>query len=134
MSIPLSRPPAREAGPELLILARWEEFTSWFLDHTGRWPKSARFTLTQRVENHALDVTEMLVVARYQPRRRRRLLDEINLRLERMRFLLRIARQGNVMPKQGFERAMKSVDEAGRMLHGWREFLSSKPRDRRRTP
>jgi hypothetical protein len=47
--VPLDRPAAKEAGPELLVLARWEEFTGWLLDHTGRWPKSARFTLTQRV-------------------------------------------------------------------------------------
>ncbi|MGK0205739.1 MAG: hypothetical protein ACI9S9_004831, partial [Planctomycetota bacterium] len=53
--------------------------------------KAARFTLTQRLENHALDVTEMLVQARYEPRQRGSLLKAINLRLERMRFLCRIA-------------------------------------------
>jgi hypothetical protein len=64
MSYLSDRPPAREAGPELLVLQRWEEFTGWLLAHTARWPKSARFTLCQRVQNHALDVTELLVVAR----------------------------------------------------------------------
>jgi hypothetical protein len=39
----------------------------WLLDHCAKWPKSARFTLTQRIENHALDVTEQLVLARYEP-------------------------------------------------------------------
>ena len=66
------RPPAREAGPELLVLANWEEFTGWLLEHTVRWPKSARFTLCQRVQNHALDVIELLVVARYEPKERHR--------------------------------------------------------------
>jgi hypothetical protein len=50
-----------------LVLAKWEEFTGWLLDHCAKWPKSARFTLTQRIENHALDVTEQLVLARYEP-------------------------------------------------------------------
>ena len=58
MSFPLDRPPATEAGPELLVQQKWETFTAWFLNHTARWPKAARFTLTQRLENHALDVTE----------------------------------------------------------------------------
>ncbi len=123
---PLDRPAAKKAGPELLVLSRWEEFTGWLLDHTGRWPKSARFTLTQRIENHALDVTEMLVVARYDPRKRRNLLERTNLLLERMRFLFRIARKGNVMPKRGFEVAMRGVDETGRMLHGWRKSLEER--------
>jgi len=108
------------------VLSRWEEFTGWLLDQTARWPKSARFTLTQRVENHALDVTEMLVLARYDPRERRSLLCRVNLLFERMRFLFRIARRGNVMPRRGFEVAMRGVDETGRMIHGWRKALEAR--------
>lgn len=58
-----ARPPAREAGAELLVLARWEEHAAWLLQHTARWPKSARFTLCRRVQDHALEVAELLVVA-----------------------------------------------------------------------
>jgi hypothetical protein len=67
---PRDRPRPREAGPGLLVLAHWEAFVPWLLEHCGRWPRSARFSLTQRLENHALDVLELLVVARYQPRHR----------------------------------------------------------------
>jgi len=95
MSLPLDRPPAAEAGPELLVLQKWETFVGWFLHHTGKWPKHARFTLTQRLENHALDVTELLVQARYEPKQRANLLRTVNLRLERMRFLCRIATSAN---------------------------------------
>jgi len=120
MTIPLDRPPASQAGPELLVLQKWEAFVSWLLNHTMRWPKAARFTLTQRLDNHALDVTEMLVQARYTPRSRSRLLGEVNLRLERMRFLGRLARDAKIEHNKGFETMMRHIDEAGRMLHGWR--------------
>jgi hypothetical protein len=106
-----------------LVLAKWEEFTGWLLDHCAKWPKSARFTLTQRVENHALDIVERLVIARYEPATRIKALRKINLRLERMRFLIRIAQDQRVMPKAGFETAMRNIDEAGRMIHGWRQSL-----------
>jgi len=121
VSTPFDRPPPRKAGPELLVLQKWEAFLGWLLDHTAKWPKAARFTLTQRVENHALDVLELLVVARYEPGSRRRSLREANLLLERMRHLCRIAKDARVMPRKGFESAMRSVDEAGRMVHGWRQ-------------
>lgn len=85
------RPPAREAGVELLCLQKWEETAGWLVEHTAKWPKSARFSLVQKVDNHALEVLEMLVVARYEPGMRRKTLREVNLRLERLRFLLRIA-------------------------------------------
>ncbi len=120
MTVPASRPPAREAPPELLVLARFEEFTAWLLERTARWPKSARFTLTQRIENLALDVVEDLVVARYQRAGRKARLDTANLRLERMRHLLRLAKGARICPARTFESAMRGLDETGRMLHGWR--------------
>ncbi len=128
MTLPLDRPPAVEAGSELLVLQKWEETTGWLLNHTARWPKAARFTLTQRVDAHALDIVEMLVQARYAPGLRRRLLPEINLRLERMRFLLRVARDSKVETPVGFEGAMRRFDEVGRMLHGWRQAIGERPR------
>ncbi|MBI4602810.1 MAG: diversity-generating retroelement protein Avd [Planctomycetes bacterium] len=117
-----SRGPQR-AGEELLVLQKWEEFTSWLLLHTAKWPKSCRFTLAQRLENHALDIVEALVSARYDPRGRLQILREVNLRLERMRFLFRIARDRGLPSARSFEAAMRAIDEAGRMLHGWRQTL-----------
>jgi hypothetical protein len=112
-----------EASPDLLVLRRWEEHTTWILEATNRWPKSMRFTLTQRIQQHALDVIEMLVQARYEPLLRQDLLHETNLRLERMRHIFRCARDLEVCPAKGFERAMMGIDEVGRMVHGWRKGL-----------
>ncbi|MCH9682707.1 MAG: four helix bundle protein [Deltaproteobacteria bacterium] len=126
------RPRAREAGPELLVLARWEAFVPWLLGTCGRWPRSVRFTLTQRLENHALDVLELLVVARYQPRQRAGSLLRANLTLERMRFLCRIARARACMSARAFDKAMHDIDETGRMLHGWRQHARQQPPRQRR--
>ena len=117
---PAPRPRAREAGAELRVLAHWEAFVPWLLDGCGRWPRSVRFSLTQRLENRALDVLELLVVARYQPRERAANLRQANLLLERMRFLCRVARARSIMSARAFEKASRDIDEAGRMLHGWR--------------
>lgn len=126
MSAPLGRPGAREATTDLLVAQHWERFTGWLLDHTRKWPKSARFTLAQRVENLALDVVEGLVVSRYEPRERERSLRQVNLCMERMRFLCRVARDAQVMPTRGFEAAMRGLDEAGRMIHGWRMTIDAR--------
>ena len=112
---------AKEAGPELLVLAKWEDFLGWLLPHTGRWPKVHRFTLCRRVQEHGLDIAELLVQARYDRGLRPEALAEVNRRLERMRLLCRLARAIGVMPKRGFETAMRGIDETGRMVHGWRQ-------------
>jgi hypothetical protein len=124
--IPLERPPPRKAGPDLLVLQKWEDFCAWLLQHTGRWPKHARFTFAQRVENHALDIAELLVIAKYERAQRRDALYRVNLKLERLRHLFRLAKAAGVMPNRGFESALRGVDEAGRMVHGWRERLKGR--------
>jgi hypothetical protein len=125
--IPVFKQKATKAGPELLVLAKWEEFTSWFLARTARWPKTVRFTLTQRLENNCLDIAEQLVIARYDRRQRPKQLKDINLSLERIRLLLRLSRQRQVMANKSFESAMRQIDEVGRMIHGWRQsFLKTK--------
>lgn len=123
MSAPPTHEP-RQAAPELLILQRWEELTAWLLEHTARWPKSHRHTFAQRVQNLALDITELLIEARYERGPRPTLLRRANLALERMRFLMRLAHRAHVMPARGFETAMRGIDETGRMLHGWRQAVS----------
>lgn len=125
MTVPPTRPRPREAGSELLVLAHWEAFVPWLLDCCARWPRSARFSLTQRLEGLALDVLELLVVARYEPRQRAASLRQANLLLERMRFLCRVGRARGFLSVRAFDKAMSDVDEAGRMIHGWRQRSSA---------
>jgi len=49
-------------------------------------------------------------------------------RLERMRFLLRVARDSRVENAGGFEGAVRRIDEVGRMVHGWRVAIGERPR------
>ena len=44
---------------ELLIFVKWIEFLKWFLPALEKFPKKSRFTITNRVENIALDIVEL---------------------------------------------------------------------------
>lgn len=116
----------RPAKTELIVLNQWHEFTGWFLTRTARWPKAIRFTLTQRLENHCLDIIEQLTIARYDRAQRSSQLKDINLKLERMRLLLRLAKQRQALPNKSFESAMREIDEVGRSLYQWRQTLSKR--------
>lgn len=123
MSSALDRPEPRPAPAELIVLQHAEATAAWIVQRTARWPKSLRHTLTQRIENHMLDVLEAIVIARYEPRGRLARLDVANLLLERMRFLLRIVRASGGCPGAVIDGALLRLDEVGRMLHGWRATL-----------
>lgn len=109
-------PEARPA--ELPVFARWLELVDWLLAATGRFPKHARFPFAQRIENLALDVVEDLVEARY-TRQRQPILRRANLRLEKLRVLVRLAHGRRYLATSGYEHAARGLDEVGRMLGGW---------------
>ena len=106
-------------APEVpVVFAHWERFATWLFERTAGFPRRLRHSLTQRIEQRTLDVHEALVEARY-GRGRVAALERANLDLERLRLLLRMARDLNALPRGSAEHAFAQVDEAGRMVGGW---------------
>ena len=103
---------------ELPIFSRWMQFLEWLLPATEKFPKRVRFTFADRINNLALDIVEDLVEARYS-RDKQHHLQRINLRLEKLRMLLRLCHRLKYLPHQGYEHAMRALNEIGRMLGGW---------------
>lgn len=105
-------------GGELPIFAKWLEFLKWLLPTLEKFPKKVRFTITNRLENMALDVAELMVEARYSGEKRGPL-KRINLQLEKMRVLFRIAHHAKVCPTRPYHFASQKINEVGVMLGGW---------------
>jgi hypothetical protein len=103
---------------EPAIFTRWMEFLEWLLPATEKFPKRVRFTFADRINNLALDIVEDLVEARYS-RDKRLLLQRVNLRLEKLRILLRLCHRLKYLSNRGYEHASRSLNEVGRMLGGW---------------
>lgn len=107
-----------EAEEDLPIFIKWTEFIEWLFPHTEKFPKRARFTLALRLENLALDIIEDLVEARYTSDKRA-ILRRINLRLEKMRILLRLAHGFRYLSTRSYEFAARTLNQVGSMIGGW---------------
>jgi hypothetical protein len=103
---------------ELPIFSRWMQFLEWLLPATERFPKRVRFTFAERINNLALDIAEDLVEARYR-KDKEPVLRRINLRLEKLRILLRLCHRLKYLSHQGYAHAARELHEVGRMLGGW---------------
>ncbi len=103
---------------ELSILIKWMEFLKWLLSTTEKFPKRVRFTFADRINNLALDMVEDLTEAQY-THQKRAVLQRVNLRLEKLRILLRISCEQKYLSYKAYEHAMRSVNEVGKMLGGW---------------
>lgn len=100
------------------LFVHWTKFLKWLLPKTGGFPRSIRFTFTQRIDNLALDVLEDIIAAQYDPHRRAQL-RRISLNIDKLRILLRICHDLAYLDHRGYEVASRELAEAGRMTGGW---------------
>ena len=103
---------------DLILFERWMEMTKWLLERTARFPKRLRQSLTNRLENTALEVLEGVTTAAYR-RERKVILMEINDGLNRLRVLMRLSHELRLLSDGQYEEAARRIDEAGRILGGW---------------
>jgi hypothetical protein len=107
------------SGP--VLIAHWEQLIDDLLDRTARFPKVVRFTFAARIENLALDILEALVEAQYATGRTKQdALRRADGALARLRVLLRLSHRRQYLDNGGYEHVSRALDEAGRMLGGWR--------------
>jgi hypothetical protein len=100
------------------LFNHWILTLDWLMDLAERMPKHLRFSLSQRLLEHSLDVAELIVSVIYS-KSRKPLLAEINRRLELLRILLRICYRRKLISARQYEYISMEIDKAGKMCGGW---------------
>jgi len=90
----------------------------WMLPKIANFPKDQRFLLADRIERILLDILEMLIEAVYS-KRKREILIRVNLKLDVLRFMMRIAKDMKYVSVKGYDFFCQSVLEIGKMVGGW---------------
>ncbi|NQV23767.1 MAG: four helix bundle protein [Rhodopirellula sp.] len=79
---------------ELVVITKTYDLILWSCNHTGRFPRQHRFVLGERLERSLYDLLDTLIQAKYS-RERTPLLNDANLKLEILRFQIRLAKDLN---------------------------------------
>ena len=103
---------------ELLVITKTYDLILWSCNHTGRFPRQHRFVLGERLERTLYDLLETLIQAKYS-RDRKPLLDDANLKLEILRFQMRLAKDLQCLQVKSYGFAAKQIDEIGKFVGGW---------------
>ena len=112
----------------LLVIDRTYELVKWFLGRLSKFPRSHRYGLGQRIEQHLYTVFEGLIQAQYSPPAEKvPVLSRVNLELEVLRMLSRLAHELALLPHNSYEYASREIDEVGRMVGGWLKQQRQKP-------
>ena len=92
----------------------------WILGAVEKFPRSQKFLLGDRIQTAALDLLLALVEATY-THDRAALLRSAQLHIEKMRFLFRLANRAGIVSLKSYEHAVRTLDEIGRGVGGWRK-------------
>ena len=93
--------------------------TLWLVPAVEQFPRRQKFLLGDRIQSTAIASLESLTEATF-TRRRERLLDRVNLDIDRLRLLLRLAKDLHCLDRRRYEYAARRLDEVGRLVGGWR--------------
>ena len=97
----------------------------WFLPKLAKFPKDQRFLLGDRIEKNLLDILELLIEAVYS-REKKEILKKANLKLESLRFVVRITKDMKYITVKRYDYFCGLVIEIGRMIGGWKKSLKAK--------
>ena len=108
----------RDDAPQ--AVQRAYDFVLWLVKKVENFPRSYRFTVGERLTATALDLLTALVEAAYS-RKKEPLLDTASQKVNTTRFLLRLARDLQLLSQDSWGFSAESLDEVGRMVGGWRK-------------
>jgi hypothetical protein len=105
------------------IFTRTSDFLLWLLEHTGKYPKSERFRMAKRLEDSAFQFYETLIKATRSRDRKRDLLMDADLELEKLRLYIRMAQARKLTSQSQYHFAAEALVEIGKLLGGWLKSL-----------
>lgn len=107
------------------LFEHWYKTTNWILDRCERMPRDVRFTVSQRISDLSLQVTEHIIEAIY---RKDKLasLQSINMCLEKLRLFFRLCHDRKYISINQFEFISRAINEAGKMCGGWLKKIQQK--------
>ncbi|MBN2788856.1 MAG: diversity-generating retroelement protein Avd [Candidatus Delongbacteria bacterium] len=103
---------------EITILPKLYDLMLWYSDKFAKYPKKYKYNLGDRIFTLMLDILENIIEAKY-GRSKKQFLKNVNLSLEKLRFLIRLSKDTQCLTIKAYEYASKEIDEIGKMTGGW---------------
>lgn len=102
----------------LIILQKMYDFYLWFYPALGRYPKHEKFVLTTQTKETCVQIMTLIVKAN-KVRNRKPVLFEIDAELEKLRLLVRLAKDLKYLSIRKYGLVSQKLNEIGRLLGGW---------------
>ena len=122
-----SAPPQRGGASAAELVPSFYDLILWFAPKLAQFPRIHRFTLGDRIMTLLLELLDGLIVAQYEREARVAALRRANVGLERLRYLVRLARDLHCLTLQEYEHAARELVGTGQRVGGWLRHARSRP-------
>ena len=106
------------AAQELIIYQKHYDLMVYSFPIIGRFPANQRCVLGQQIENAMLMIGMMIVHANKLKQKKAKLF-EIDIELEKLRLLIRLSKDLNMMSIVKYGHHCERLNEIGKLLGGW---------------
>ena len=93
----------------------------WLIPKLEQFPRNQKFLIGDRIESLMLDTLERLIEASYS-HQKTHLLHEANLKLEILRYLIRLAKDLRLINMKAYELASRKINDVGISVGGWLKY------------
>ena len=101
-----------------IVVDKHYKLILWLLPKMANFPKDQRYLLADKIEMLLLEILELLIKAVY-VKEKRAVLMEANLKLDVLRFMVRIAKDMKYININSYDFFCRSAIEIGKMTGGW---------------
>ena len=105
---------------DLSVITKTYDLITWTIPKIQKFPRSFRFVLGDRLENHLLDLLELLIEAAAERDKIERL-RRCNTLVAKLRHIFRLAHDFELIGAKNFQIVSEKLYEIGRMVGGWRK-------------
>lgn len=106
---------------EVDAITKLYDFILWMIPKLEKYPRSHKFLLADRIENLMLDILELLIDATYSKKKDETLISA-NLKLEKLRYLIRLSKDLKLLNIKSYEFSARSIDDIGISIGGWLKY------------
>ncbi|AJA42429.1 S23 ribosomal protein [Alkalihalobacillus alcalophilus ATCC 27647 = CGMCC 1.3604] len=108
---------------DLMILQKTYDMIEYAYLCLKQYPKSERHTLAAETKKSMYELLKLIIRAnkRYY---KKTTLQDIDVELENLRYLVRLGNSLGFMPFKKYEHLSRKINEVGRMLGGWFKSIS----------
>lgn len=106
---------------EVDAITKLYDLILWIIPKLAKYPRTQKFLLADRIESLMLDVLELLIDAAYS-KNKNVPLRSANLKLEKLRYLIRLSKDLKFINIKSYEFTARSIDAVGNSIGGWLKY------------